>query len=225
MGAGADRSVSPSRLGPPHAETLVASAPLAPGRDAAREIARRELADPRYEHEPGFLQQALEWVLDQLSRLIASAAGSLPTRVGLFVLVAVVVLLIVVALSRSGLPSRRGAGGSDPLFGERRRSAAQHRSTADEAAARGDWRTSVTERFRAVAAQLEESDVLLRRPGRTAGETAREAGTNQPDLHDDLVTAAHRFDHVLYGDGPAGQADDEHLRALDLQVRGPVRSR
>ena len=84
------------------------------------------------------------------------------------------------------------------------RTAAQLRADADAAAARGDWRSAVIDRFRAVVRSLEERVVLDVRPGRTADEAAAVAGLRFPAEADALRRGARLFDDVCYGDAPAG---------------------
>lgn len=194
------------------------SIPVELGREEARELAVRELADPRYDAQPPLWQQALEWLLEQVSRLLDRAAGALGGLAGAVVL-AVVALVLVVILIRYGPLARRAASGADPVFGTARRGAGDHRSAADTAAADGDWATAVVERYRAVVATLEERSVIDPRPGRTAAEAARDGGGALPDLAERLAAAATLFDGVHYGDEAATQGDDERLRELDQAVR------
>ncbi|HEX6577528.1 MAG TPA: DUF4129 domain-containing protein, partial [Jiangellaceae bacterium] len=100
-----------------------------------------------------------------------------------------------------------------------RRTADEYRRNADAAAARGDWRAAVVERFRAVIAGLEERGVLDRRPDRTADEAAADAGTALPSIDAPLAAGARLFDGVLYGDLSATADDDAALRRLDDDAR------
>ena len=59
------------------------------------------------------------------------------------------------------------------------------------------------ERLRAVVRELEALGVLDPRPGRTADEVAREAGTAVPEVADDLSRAVGVFAEVWYGGRPA----------------------
>ena len=61
---------------------------------------------------------------------------------------------------------------------------------------------AVREAFRAVVRQLEERGALDHRPGRTADEAARDAGTVFESLRLDLGQAAGTFDEVAYGERP-----------------------
>ena len=119
---------------------------------------------------------------------------------------------------RSARPATGGDRGACSTDGTR--SAAWHRAAADAAAAAGDVRTAVLERFRAVVRELEERAVLAEQPGRTADEAARDAAARLPGLGERLTAAARIFDDVRYGDRPATAAMDEALRELDAALRG-----
>jgi hypothetical protein len=197
----------------------VSGVPVELGRDEARLRARAELADPSYDAEPSLLERAVAWVLEQLGRLVDASAGVSPGAwVGLGLLLAALLLGVLVVRRRVG-PLARSARRGDPVFGSRALSAAQHRAAADEAEGQGAWARAVVERYRALVRGLEERAVLDARPGRTADEAAREAGTQLPGLAADLLAGARLFDAVRYGGHPCGAPDHERLRALDDAVR------
>ncbi|HEU4491001.1 MAG TPA: DUF4129 domain-containing protein [Jiangellales bacterium] len=193
--------------------------PVELGRDEARLRARAELADPSYDADPSLLERVVAWVLEQLGRLVDASAGVSPGAwVGLGLLLAMLLLGVLVVRHQVG-PLARSARRGDPVFGSRARRAVEHRVAADEAAKQGDWARAVVERYRAVVRGLEERAVLDPRPGRTADEAAREAGTLLSDLAADLLAGARLFDAVRYGGHPCGAHDHERLRALDDAVR------
>jgi Domain of unknown function (DUF4129) len=195
-----------------------AGVPVDLGRDEARDRARLELADPAYNAEPPLLQRIVEWVLEHVGELLSRTAGALSGPVGLAVLLALLALVAVVVLRRTGPPARRARTGG-VLFGTRRRSAAENRADADAAAARNDWRVAVIERYRAVVAELEERGVIDPRPGRTADEAAADAGAFLPAVAADLGAGARLFDAVHYGNRPATADNDATLRRLDDAAR------
>ena len=202
-----------------------AGVPVDLGRDDARERARLELADPAYDAEPPLLERVVEWVLERVSELLSRTAGALSGPAGVAVLLGLLALVAVIVLRRTGPPARR-APTAGALFAARRRSAAEHRAGADAAAARGDWRAAVVERYRAVVAGLEERGVIDSRPGRTADEAAADAGAVLPAVATDLGAGARLFDAVHYGNRPATADDDAALRRLDDAARTtrPARS-
>jgi hypothetical protein len=195
---------------------LRADVPVLPDAEQGRRWAREELAGPGYER-PGLVRRALQWLLERLQELpLPHGSGS--ALVG-GVLLVVVALLLAWALRRAGGPlaRRRGTTG-DAVFEAGPRSAAQHRADADRAAAAGDWRTAVLERFRAVVRELEERGVVPEQPGRTAGETVDAAGVRLPTLAAELRAAARLFGDVRYGGRDPGPGGDAALRELDARV-------
>jgi hypothetical protein len=193
--------------------------PLYPGREEARRWAQEELARPEYrEQRPGFLERLVRWFLDRLADLPGPSTPASAWLLG--VVVVVLIVLAALALKIIGGPRRvAGVPRPDTLFGEKTTTALEHREAADRAASQQNWRTAVLERFRAIMRELEERAVLEPRPGRTADEASREAGTRLPWLLETLLTSARRFDDVRYGDYPATDRMDAELRELDDSVR------
>lgn len=198
----------------------LAQVPLEPDRDQARQWAVDELAKREYaEQRPGALSQLLDWILEQLDKLSGLGGPGQGTGTAFALVAGVVVVLVAVAVLVTGRVVRRARQADPaPVFDGTSGTARTHRGAADEAAARGDWRTAVVERFRAVVRELEERAVLVPQPGRTADEAAAEAARWLPGLGDPLRSAARLFDDVRYGDRPADAAGDAALRALDAQV-------
>lgn len=197
--------------------------PLAelPGRDEARDAARRELADHAYrEAQPPWYLRLLDWVLGRANDLLGEATARVPGGGwGLLVLVLLVGLLIAVVLVRLR-PATRVARDLGGLFdGAVALTAAEHRDRAERAAAGGDHVAAVCERFRAVVRELEDRGVLDPRPGRTADEVAREAGLALPELAAPLSRGAELFDEVRYGGHPADASAYALVVALDDQVQ------
>ena len=188
-------------------------------RESARDAAREELSRRQYEEaQPPLLVRLagrfVRWLLD----LVDGAAAAVPGgRVGLLLLLALLVAFVAVVLSRV----RPGSGGRTraPLFeGSAALSAQQHRELAEAAAAEGRFADAVRERLRAVVRDLEARGVLDPRPGRTAGEVARDAGRAVPAVADDLRRAAHAFDEVWYGGRPADASSYALLVEVDEKV-------
>ncbi len=206
-----------SRLGV--AAQLAAIAPV--GRDEARQAAERELSKGVYaQNEPNLVERAVEAALDWISRLLARAASATPGGVaGLLVLLLVIVGLAVLVAWWTG-PVRRSARiGEAPVELSGPLGADEHRRRADGHAAAGQFAEAVRERMRAIVRELETRGVLEPRPGRTADEVAREAGTAVPVVAPDLRTAATVFDEVWYGGRPATAQADALLRQADQRVQ------
>jgi Domain of unknown function (DUF4129) len=187
-------------------------------RDAAHEAAQRELGKPIYP-KASLTERLMDWINDMLYRL-ADAASSLPggwlTLSVLFILLAIA---IVVAVRIARRTMRTNRGGGKALFGEHQLSAAEHRATAEQYAAAGNWSAAIRHRLRAVARQLEENDILDPVPGRTATELARDAGRVIPNLAAELRRAADAFNDVTYGDRPGTESAYRMIAELDDHLR------
>ncbi|HEX6234232.1 MAG TPA: DUF4129 domain-containing protein [Jiangellaceae bacterium] len=198
------------------------SLPVELERDEARELAERELANPRYDSDPPLLQQAIEWVIEKINELLSAAGGTLSGPWGI-VLLAVIFIAATLILLRYGPPARRRRSQAEAVFGETRRTARDYRAAADGAAEAGRWSEAVVERFRAIVADLDERGFVDLRPGMTADEAARDGGRSLPALTSELPPAAALFDAVYYGGFEASEADDRRLRALESAVRNAAR--
>jgi hypothetical protein len=201
------------------AAQLAAVAPI--GRDEARRAAERELSKGIYHQgEPGPITRALDAVINWIDRFLDRLASEAPGgSAGPLVLLAIVLVVAAIVLWRTG-PIHRGARLRPPhleLSGDV--GADEHRRRADEHAAAGRFAEAVRERMRAIVRELETRGVLDPRPGRTADEVAREAGTAVPTIADDLRAAAGVFDEVWYGGRPATPQSDALMRQADDRVR------
>lgn len=188
-------------------------------REAAQEAAREELRRREYTAaQPPLLLRAVGRVLREVGELLDRAAGAAPGgRLGLLALVLLLGLFVAVVLSRVGPLARRTPG--QPLFeGSTTLSAAEHRSLAESAAQEGRFADAVRERLRAVVRTLEARGALDPRPGRTAGEVARDGGAAIPALTDDLRQAALLFDEIWYGGRTADASSYSVLVAVDERV-------
>lgn len=198
---------------------LAAEVPVVPDADTAREWAREELADPIYRQRPSLLDQAIEWIFDQLNAML-DAAGNVDVRLAAVVLFVLVVVGVAVVLLVAG-PVRRARRQreSTEVFADDDRTAAEMRASADAFAAAGRWNEATLDRFRAILRSLEERAVLDERPGWTADEASAVAASVLPPCADDLRAASRLFDDVCYGDRAAGPDDDAWLRGVDQRVQ------
>ena len=190
-----------------------------PGPDQARELARIELQRREYAAaKPPLLTRIVDAVLRRLSELIDQAGQHLPGGTKSLVLLVIVLIALVTALVVRLRPTT-GARQPDGAFdGGQVLSAAAHRRLADEAAAQGRYADAVRERLRAIVRELEARGVLDSRPGRTAGEVARDASAVVPRLGDPLRRAALTFDQIWYGPRVADAAAYAVLVAVDQTV-------
>ncbi|WP_128381606.1 DUF4129 domain-containing protein [Streptomyces cavernae] len=193
--------------------------PVTIPRDPAREAARRELSKRMYhENDPSLFQRALDAFWDWVDKLFTAASGAAPGGTFGLVVIALAVIAVLAALWwRMGTP-RRTPTSAAPLFDDRPRTAAEHRSAAEAHAAQGHWNQAVQERMRAIVRSLEERALLDPRPGRTADEAAAEAGRSLPAHTDRLRAAARDFDDVTYGGRTSTEATYQRLTDLDRDL-------
>ena len=198
------------------AAVLRADVPVTPDRPTARRWLVEELARPEYAQQDSLLLRLWRWFLG-----LFDGAPTLSVPPWQLLLGAVAVVLVVVLVARwvaGPVRLSRTRGAAAVLALDDARTAAELRSAADAAAARGDFPLAVAERFRAVVRGLEERTVLDEQPGRTAQEAAAAASARLPALADGLHDGARLFDDVVYGEHAATAADDARLRALDARV-------
>jgi Domain of unknown function (DUF4129) len=187
-------------------------------RDAAHEAAERELGKPIYPR-PSATERITDWLNDLLYRL-ANEGSSVPggwLTISVLLILLVIAVVVAVRIARRTMRTDRG---DQALFGGPQLSAAEHRATAEQLAASGNWATAIRHRLRAVARQLEETAMLTPVPGRTATELARDGGAALPALSEEFRTAATIFNDVTYGERPGTEAGyrvvadlDDHLRS------------
>lgn len=190
-------------------------------RDGAREEAATELSRRIYQvQQDGWVQRAFDWVVDKVGNLFEDAIRVTPGGLPSLVLVVVALVLVAVAI-RLGLgPAGIRDALTDRRRGSRAMTAAEYRAEADRLAGTGDYKEAVRARFRAIIRELEQRAVLDPRPGRTAGEIAREGGTAVPAIRPDLHTVATTFDLIWYGAKPAAATDYALVRDADDRIAG-----
>ncbi|WP_312856735.1 DUF4129 domain-containing protein [Arthrobacter mobilis] len=192
---------------------------MAPDPDEARELLIRELARQQYQDaKPGLLEELLEGFLRWLEETLSSLAG-LDPNAGTLV-IGLAVLLFIAAMIWIVKPrlDRRRRHRAEVFDAGYTRTAAEHRSLAAAAAARGDWNTAVTEQFRALVRAAEERTVLEEQPGRTADEVAARLAAVFPGHAGGLRRAAGIFDTVRYGNLPADEDGYLAVRGLDAAL-------
>ncbi|MCU1701254.1 MAG: hypothetical protein JWR34_7317 [Mycobacterium sp.] len=187
-------------------------------RDAAHDAAQNELSKPIY--PKGSLTDRLEDWLSQLVYKLIVEASSVPG--GWFTLTVIVLLVAVAAVVAVRIAMRTirtNRGRDSALFGTNELTSAEHRATAEQLAAQGNWSAAIRHRLRAVARHLEETGVLNPVPGRTATELARDAGAATPGLTDELRRAAETFNDVTYGERPGTESGYRLIADLDDHLR------
>ncbi len=197
----------------------LATVPVDPDHDAARQLAVEELSRREYRQaQPNPILRAITWVFEQVMDALDRVPGN-SSVIGA-VIVAVVTLLVIALVVRlvSGPVSRSVSRAGGSVFGDTILDAASHRRLAVAAAERGDWRVAVQERFRATARSLEERVILTNRAGRTAVEFAVEAGIELPTTATAMGAAAAVFDDVTYGERPGDEDSYQVVRSADELV-------
>lgn len=194
--------------------------PIEIDRDEAREAARSELSDPIYRAaEPSWQQRVLDWIADRWQDLVDAAGTLAPGGMGgLLVLLLVVLGIVVLIRLRAGKPARAHRA-RHAVVGASTLTAEEHRGLAEAALAAGDIAGAITERFRAIVAELERRAILDAQPGRTADEAAEQAGVLLPGCAVMLRQASRIFDDVHYGDRPATRDGYQLLAQVDDAVR------
>lgn len=187
------------------------------GRDAAHDAAQRELGKPIYPR-PSLTERLSEW-FDELLYRIAAEGSTVPGgwfTISVLILMLLVALFVALRVARRALRTNRGV---QPLFAGQELSAVEHRATAEQFAAAGDWASAIRHRLRAVARHLEQAGVLAPVPGRTATELARDAGAALPGFAAELGSAATAFNDVTYGERPGTESAYRLIAALDDHLR------
>lgn len=187
-------------------------------RDTAHDLAQQELSKPIYPKE-SFGQSVNEWVEELVYKLLVRSSEVPGGWVTITILGTLLVVALVVAIRIAGRAMRTRRGGDFAVLGDSELTAAEHRVTAERYAAQADWSSAIRHRLRAIARQLEESNVLTPVPGRTANELARGAAQAVPDLTSELDRAATSFNDVTYGERPGTEAEYQAITALDEHIR------
>lgn len=191
-------------------------APLDPSGEQARQLLRRELADPVY-YQDNLLQRIIDWIGRQIDGGV-EGARDIPSLTWLAITFVVVLLagaLVFVASRARRSVRRRPDRDGDVITGESV-TAAGLRARAEAALAAGRWGEAVVEGFRALARRQVERGRLEDSPGVTAHEVARALAREFPQLGSRTASGADLFDAVMYGDRPATR--DQAVAVLDLDV-------
>ncbi|WP_181776872.1 DUF4129 domain-containing protein [Amycolatopsis pittospori] len=189
-------------------------------RDTARLRATEELSGSAYQSaKPSWLIEAFNWVAENLLRFLNTVDGAVPGGIFAVVLLVVVLIVLVVVIRLRSGPLATAAKSDRAVFAGQRKESGEHRKSAEDAAARGDFDEAVREIFRAVVRSLEERALLDEKSGRTADEAAAEAGRLLPGVAGSLSAGARLFDDVHYGGIPATEAGYRSLSDLDERCR------
>ncbi|WP_309103273.1 DUF4129 domain-containing protein [Microbacterium sp.] len=194
-----------------------------PDGDEARRWAEEELSNPRYaDAKPTWFDLMARDIGRFIADLFSSGNGADIGPAALIIVSVVIVAALVTALIIWGRPrgSRTIRRSRGDLLGESDdRSAAQLRADAERSARAGDWDTATILRFRALARELLERDLIDPAPGATAQAIAREAAASFPAEAAALRDAAVAFDDVRYLRHPSDAQRYAQLAATDERMR------
>src|SRR5215469_10773466 len=143
-----------------------------------QELARRELARSIY--RPSLLARIWHDITHWLGSLLNTGPAGAPSWWGLLLLAVALAAAVAVVAYWLGPTRVNKRALNQAVVGSAPRSARELRDAAEQLAAGGDFGGAIIERTRAIVADLELRDVLLRRPARTAMELAAEAGAAFP---------------------------------------------
>jgi hypothetical protein len=190
---------------------------------AVRDLADEILSQARYDEPSKTIpERVMDWLGDQLTRLIEALAGGgdLFGTVFAWAILLGAAGAIVYLLARYGrvsLPTLPG----DPeptVMVELTRTAREWRAEADALEEDGRWEEALRCRHRALVADLVKRGVIADQAGRTAGEYVRDVATRQPDLAPAFAAATELFEAVWYGGAASGPAESSRFRSLEDQV-------
>ena len=193
-----------------------------PDGDEARRWAEQELTRPEYQAaRPTWFDEFVAGIVNWFLGLFTERGAGGLAPVVVTVIVIVIVAALVVALLVWGRPrASRTVRRRRDLLGERDdRTAEQLRADAERRAREQDWDGAVVLRFRALARDLVERDLIDPAPGATAQSIARDAGVPFPAFGERLHSAATAFDAVRYLRTAADEAQYRALAATDDDVR------
>jgi hypothetical protein len=95
-------------------------------------------------------------------------------------------------------------------------------SPADRLAAEGRYAEAIRQRLRDTLRELVAARLVPPQPGWTAAELTAMAAAQNPVVAWPLGGATELFSEIWYGQRPAAQVHDEHMRALTDQVRAAL---
>lgn len=193
---------------------LPGDVPVDLGRRQAQRLAELELSDPAYRAaEPGLVQRAIQWLVEQVSEIATRAAEAAPGGwLGILGFVLVIAIAVLFARWRIG-PVRSSAElrfTVDPQV-----SAEQYRAQAEQSRAQGRWEEATSQRMRALVRASQERGLIDAHPGWTADEVALAVGEHVPAAASTLTKAARTFDEVRYGRRPGSAPGYQVVAAAD----------
>ena len=184
--------------------------------------ARKWLSDElhRSDYRSPWLDSALGWIRDQLTRLLDGVNGLANSGFSLLVTLLVAVVAIAILgwvlpkMRREAVVARRdGAVLVDPTI-----TSSSYRRLATQAYAEGRYDDAVVDGFRAIAKDASDRTLLDDSPGRTAREVSLGLARPFPQLAERLANCANVFDAVRYGHRGATADQAGQVLGLDSEL-------
>lgn len=203
---------------------VLATIPVTPDPDEARDWAEKELSRGVYEaSQPTLIDRIAGAIVDFFRSLTLSDVQTPWNPLVVIIAFVVIAALVVAGLLIWGRPrlAHRQRERSSLLFGEDdRRAASELRADAEAHAAAGRWDEAIADRFRALARGLEERDIIEPLPGTTARTLAQTATEFFPAHVDALHSGARSFDDVRYLRRPGTEPMYAEVAAVDEAIAG-----
>ena len=207
--------------------------------DQVRDDVRQVMSRPEFDYTPSWLERALEWIAEQLSKLFepgdpttggSTFGGGIGALLGwLLILAAVVALLAIVVWVVLNRPRRARRPEEEPLPPaqlEHRRRAEEWMADAERLEAAGEWKEAIRARYRNLVRVLVDRRQLPDVPGRTTGELRGDLDRTTPAAHDSFDTACLLFELPWYADVPTGpDANARFSAAAERVLAAPVDDR
>jgi hypothetical protein len=194
-----------------------------PDGDEARRWAEEELSNSRYaDARPTWFDYLSRDIGHFIRDLFSADNGAAVGPSALIVVCVLIGAALVAVLIIWGRPRRSRAIRGVPaglLGADDDRTAAQLRADAEHSARSGEWDAATVLRFRALARELLERDLIDPAPGATAQAIAREASRVFPDEASAVRSAATAFDDVRYLRHPATAESYRALAETDDRLR------
>lgn len=181
--------------------------PVTPAHEVER-VTDAVLSRPEFlDAQPSWLQQALRWVADVITRFLDTLGqGERGSTIGTVALV-VTALLLVVLVVRYTRSMRRDPGLDVTVDGPAGRGADQWLADAQRLEEQSDWRGGLRCRYRALVAEFADAGLLEEVPGRTTGEYLAVVEADVPLAAGSFAAATRRFESAWYGHDDVDQAD------------------
>lgn len=194
---------------------MASEPPVLPDGEEGRRWATEELAKPGYQRPaPAWLEDSWQWLRDWLGQLDGPSGPPSSVAGPLIAIATVVIIVLAIVLVRPRLNARKKV--QKEMYDDGTSVTANaYRRRADAAAAAGDLRAAVVDRYRALVRAAEEDEVIDVLAGRTADEAATRLGRVYPGHALQLGTAAGTFDAILYGHSAADLDVYAAMTALD----------